>query len=115
VPSLAPSALEVSQADDPVQMTVMAYHVTIERTTECPTAVVEASTTWRAFRTLWPRLLDGVWAFLRFTPGLRAGGHNVMLSRNGLAEGEVAAEVGVQVTKDPQTGRFDVAVYWQLA
>jgi hypothetical protein len=77
----------------------MAYDVTIERTTECPTAVVKANTTWREFPTLWRTLLDDVWAFLRATPGLRTDGHNVMLYRNGLAEGEVAVEVGVQVTK----------------
>jgi effector-binding domain-containing protein len=73
--------------------------VTIERTTGCPTAVVKTSTTWREFPTLWGTLLDDVWAFLRATPGLRADGHNVMLYRNGLREGEVAVEVGVQVTR----------------
>jgi effector-binding domain-containing protein len=152
----------------------MAYEVTIQRTTECPTAVVKANTTWREFPTLWRTLLDDVWAFLRATPGLRTDGHNVMLYRSGLPESEVAVEVGVQVTKsfdatrrgvpstlpageaaatvhagtpaeigaahdavlawcsaqrreltgvrweiygdpDPQTGHFDVAVYWQLA
>ena len=77
----------------------MAYRVTIERTTACPTAVVKANTTWREFPTLWRTLLDDVWAFLRATPGLRAHGHNVMLYRNGTAEGEVAVEVGVQVTR----------------
>jgi effector-binding domain-containing protein len=152
----------------------MPYSVTIQRTTACPTAVVKANTTWREFPTLWRTLLDDVWAFLRATPGLRADGRNVMLYRNGQAEGEVAVEVGVQVTRsfeaagrvvpstlpageaaatvhggtpaeigaahdavlawcvaqrreltgvrweiygdpDPQTGHFDVAVYWQLA
>jgi effector-binding domain-containing protein len=152
----------------------MAYHVTGEETAACPTAVVKANTTWREFPTLWRMLLDDVWAFLRATPGLRADGHNVMLYRDGLSKGEVAVEVGVQVTKsfvaagrvvpstlpageaattvhrgtpkeigaahdavlawctaqrreltgvrweiygdpDPQTGHFDVAVYWQVA
>jgi len=152
----------------------MAYEVTIERTAESPTAVVKANTTWREFPTLWGTLLDDVWAFLRATPGLRTDGHNVMLYRNGRREGEVAVEVGVQVTgsfqatgrvvpstlpageaaatvhtgppseigaahdavvkwssaqrreltgvrwelygdPDPQTGHFDVAVYWQLS
>jgi effector-binding domain-containing protein len=133
----------------------------------------KVNTTWREFPTLWPALLDDVWAFLRSTPGLRTDGHNVMLYRNGPAEGEVAGEIGVQVTKsfngtgrvvpstlpaseaaatvhtgtppqigaahdavlawsaaqrreltgvrweiygdpDPQSGHFDVAVYWQL-
>jgi effector-binding domain-containing protein len=153
---------------------VTAYQVTIERTTECPTAVVKANTTWREFPTLWRTLLDEVWAFLRATPGLRTEGHNVMLYRNGVPGVEVAVEVGVQVTRsfaangrvvpstlpageaattvhagtpaeigaahdsvrawcteqrreltgvsweiygdpDPQTGHFDVGVYWQLA
>lgn len=77
----------------------MAGDVTIERTAECPTAVVKANTTWREFPTLWPTLLDEVWAFLRATPGLRADGHNVMLYRNGLSGVEVSVEVGVQVTR----------------
>jgi hypothetical protein len=38
-------------------------------------------------------------AFLRTTPGLRTEGHNVMLYRRGIREGEVAVEVGVQVTR----------------
>src|ERR1700724_1056324 len=71
----------------------MAHRVTIERTTECPTAVVKANTDWREFPTLWRTLLDDVWAFLRATPGLRAGGHNVMMYRGGLPKDEVASEV----------------------
>ena len=149
------------------------YDVTVERTTECPTAVVKANTTSREFPTLWPALLDEVWAFLRVTSGLRSHGHNVFLYKNDGSEVEFAVEVGVQVTKsfeaasrvvasripaaevattvhtgapaeigaahdavrawcsnhgreltgvswevygdpDPQTGHFDVAVYWQL-
>jgi effector-binding domain-containing protein len=152
---------------------VSGYDVTVERTTECPTAVVEAVTTWQEFPTLWRTLLDDVWAFLGSKPGLRGHGHNVMLYRN-LTDTEVAVEVGVQVTEsfgaagrvvpstlpageaattvhegtpseigaahsavrawcsahrrevtgvrweiygdpNPETGRFDVAVYWQLA
>jgi effector-binding domain-containing protein len=77
----------------------MAYDVTIERAAECPTAVVKANTTWREFPTLWRPMLDDVWAFLRAAPGLRADGHNVMLYRNGSSPGQVAVEVGVQVTK----------------
>ena len=77
----------------------MAYDVKIERTAECPTAVVKANTTWREFATLWPTFLDEVWAFLRSTPGLRTQGHNVMLYRHDVPEVEVAVEVGVQVTQ----------------
>jgi len=153
---------------------VATYDVTVERTAECPTAVVKANTTWREFPTLWRTLLDDVWAFLGSKPGLRAEGHNVMLYRHSLPDVEVAVEVGVRVTEsfkatrrvvpstlpageaattvhqgtpseigaahdavrawcsahrreltgvsweiygdpDPQTGHFDVAVYWQLA
>lgn len=148
--------------------------VTVERTRECPTAVIKADTTWREFPTLWQPLLTEVWAFLAATPGLKTDGHNVMLYRTGLPEFQVAVEVGVQVTRrfeatgrvvpstlpvgeaattvhrgapasigaahdavkawcsahgrdltgvsweiygdpDPQTGHFDVAVYWELA
>jgi effector-binding domain-containing protein len=77
----------------------MAYDVRIEHTTDCPTAVVKTNTTWREFPTLWRTQLDQVWAFLATRPGLRTGGHNVMLYRNGLPGIEVAVEVGVQVTK----------------
>jgi effector-binding domain-containing protein len=153
---------------------VSTYGVTVVRTTGCPTAVVKANTTWREFPTIWRALLDSVWAFLGSNPGLRAGGHNVMLYRTNLSDVKVEVEVGVQVTEsfkaagrvvpsalpageaattihegtpseigaaheavrawcsahrreltgvrwevygdpDPQTGHFDVAVYWQLA
>jgi effector-binding domain-containing protein len=76
----------------------MAYDVRIERTAECPTAVVKSDTTWRQFPALWPALLDDVWAFLATRPDLRADGHNVILYRNNVPEVEVAVEVGVQVT-----------------
>jgi hypothetical protein len=62
----------------------------IERTTECPTAVVKANTTWRAFPTLWRTLLDEVWVFLGATPGLRTEGHNIMLYRNDVPDVEIA-------------------------
>jgi effector-binding domain-containing protein len=87
-------------ADPPVAAgTAMAYDVTVERTRECPTAVVRANTTWREFPALWRTLLDEVWAFLSATPGLRTDGHNVMLYRRGVPGVEVAVEVGVQVTR----------------
>ncbi|TMG41375.1 MAG: AraC family transcriptional regulator [Chloroflexi bacterium] len=81
----------------------MAYQVRVERTTESPTAVVKANTTWREFPTLWRTLLDDVWAFLRSRPGLRTEGHNVMVYRNGVSGVEVAVEVGVQVTQSFET------------
>ena len=157
----------------PMPRTVTEYDVTVERTAECPIAVVRANTTWREFPTLWRGLLDDLWAFLRATPGLRTDGHNVFLYRNDCRGVDFAVEVGVQVTEsfeaagrvvpsrlpateaattvhtgapaqigaahdavrawcskqgreltgvswevygdpDPQTGHFDVAVYWQL-
>jgi len=76
----------------------MAYDVTIEQATACPTAVVKANTTWQEFPALWRTLLDEVWAFLGATPGLRSDGHNVMLYRHNVPGIEVAVEVGVQVT-----------------
>jgi effector-binding domain-containing protein len=80
-------------------MAMTEYHVTVERTTECPTAVVKANTTSRELPKLWRALLDEVWAFLRVTPGLRTDGHNVFLYKNDGSEVELAVEVGVQVTK----------------
>jgi effector-binding domain-containing protein len=152
----------------------MVSDVTIKRTAACPTAVVQAATTWKEFPTLWPTLLDEVWALLRTTPGLRADGHNVMVYRDNVPDAELAVEVGVQVNgpfapvgrvvpsslpasetattvhagapagirdahesvrawcaaqgrtptgvrweiygdSDPETGHFDVEVYWELA
>jgi effector-binding domain-containing protein len=84
----------------------MPSDVTIERTTECPTAVVKANTTSREYPTLWRTLLDEVWEFLRATPGLRTEGHNVMLYRRTFPDVEFAVEVGVQVTRSFEaTGR----------
>jgi effector-binding domain-containing protein len=77
----------------------VAYELIIERTTECPTGVVKANTTWRKFPTLWPAMLEELWAFLGATPGLHTEGHNAMLYRNDIPEVEVAVEVGVQVTE----------------
>jgi effector-binding domain-containing protein len=77
---------------------VTTYDLTIVRTAECPTAVVQANTTRREFPTLWGTLLDEVWAFLRATPGLWSHGHNVFLYRNDVRGAEFAVEVGVQVT-----------------
>jgi len=61
--------------------------------------VIKANTTWREFPTLWPTLLDEVWAFLGAMPTLRTEGHNLMLYRSGIPGVEVAVEVGVQVTE----------------
>ena len=75
----------------------MAYEVIIGRTAECPTAVVRANTSWRTFPTLWPAMLDEVWAFLDATPGLHTERHNILLYRHDIPEVEVAVEVAVEV------------------
>ena len=77
----------------------MPHDVAIRRTAPCPTAVVRATTTWPEFRTLWPTMLDEVWAFLGASPGLRTDGHNVMLYRDAGPGTELVVEVGVQVTR----------------
>ena len=77
----------------------MAYDVTVERLTVCPTAVVRADTTWQAFPALWPTLLGEVWSFLRTNPDLHTDGHNVMLYRRDVPGIELRVEVGVQVTR----------------
>ena len=80
--------------------------MTVRRTTECPTAVVKANTTWHEFPTLWRPMLDEVWPVIRADPGLWTTGHNVMLYRNDVPGVEVAVEVGVQVTRSfNATGR----------
>ncbi|HTJ59903.1 MAG TPA: PAS domain-containing sensor histidine kinase [Candidatus Saccharimonadales bacterium] len=75
---------------------MLTHDVSVERTTECATAVIRANTTWTELPTLWRVLLDPVWAFLRATPGLRTDGHNVMLYRHNVPDVELAVEVGVQ-------------------
>ena len=58
-----------------------------------PTAVIAAATTWTEFPTLWPKLLDEVYGFVR-GGGATQDGHNVMLYRDDVPN----VEVGVQVT-----------------
>ncbi len=55
-----------------------------------PTAVVAEATTWDAFPSRWPVLLDEVWAFVRRT-GLAAG-RNVMVYRDDVPHVEVGVE-----------------------
>jgi effector-binding domain-containing protein len=70
-----------------------------------PTAVVAATTTWRAFPALWPQLSDEVWACLRAN-GISGGCPNVMLYRDGPGPGEVRVEVGVELRQPCElTGR----------
>lgn len=74
----------------------MAVDVTVKTIEPTPTAVVAATTTWAQFPTLWGRLLDQVWTFLRSEApqGLYQRGHNIMLYKDDVPN----VEVGVQVS-----------------
>jgi effector-binding domain-containing protein len=54
--------------------------------------VVARATTWSEFPSLWGRLLDQVYAFLR-TSDVKQTGHNVMLYKDGVPNVEVGVEV----------------------
>jgi effector-binding domain-containing protein len=72
-----------------------------------PTAVVRATTTWAEYPSLWGKLLDDVWAFLRAPgcPVLKAG-HNVMLYLDDVPN----VEVGVEVSGPfPTAGRVEAS------
>jgi effector-binding domain-containing protein len=56
----------------------MDYEVAIVEIEARPTAVVPATTTWREFGAVWPRLSQEVWAQLR-AGGISRGCPNVML------------------------------------
>jgi effector-binding domain-containing protein len=79
----------------------MDYEVTATEVVARPTAVVAATTTWREFPTLWPGLLDEVWACLR-AGGIDRGCRNVMLYRDDVPRVEVGVELGQPC---PLTGR----------
>jgi effector-binding domain-containing protein len=68
------------------------YPVSVKTVAAQPTAVIAAATTWAEFPTLWPTLLDEVYAFVR-SGGATQDGHNVMLYRDDVPN----VEVGVQV------------------
>jgi len=70
------------------------YSVSVTTAVEQPTAIVAAATTWSQFPTLWPILLDEVYAFVRHG-GATQSGHNVMLYRDDVPN----VEVGVQVAE----------------
>jgi effector-binding domain-containing protein len=69
------------------------YPVSVKTAVAQPTAVVAATTTWAEYSTLWPVLLDEVYAFVR-AGGATQDGHNVMLYLDDVPN----VEVGVQVT-----------------
>jgi effector-binding domain-containing protein len=72
--------------------------VRLVRTAATPTAVVAEATTWEAFPSRWPVLLDEVWAFVRRS-GLDAG-RNVMLYRDDVPHVEVGVEARSPVAGD---------------
>jgi effector-binding domain-containing protein len=69
------------------------YPVSVETRTAQPIAVIPAETTWAEYPSLWPKLLDEVYEFVR-AGGATQDGHNVMLYRDDVPN----VEVGVQVT-----------------
>ena len=73
-------------------MAVAFYPVSVKTVAAQQTAVIAAATTWAEFPTLWPTLLDEVYAFVR-SGGATQDGHNVMLYRDDVPN----VEVGVQV------------------
>jgi effector-binding domain-containing protein len=74
-------------------VTVAFYPVSVKAAVAQPIAVVAATTTWAEYPTLWPMLLDEVYAFVR-AGGATQEGHNVMLYLDDVPN----VEVGVQVT-----------------
>jgi effector-binding domain-containing protein len=85
----------------------MTHDVRLVHATSRPTAVVRATTTWAEYPSLWGRLLDDVWAFLR-SEGcpVRVSGHNVMLYLDDVPH----VEVGVEVSGPfPTTGRVEAS------
>jgi effector-binding domain-containing protein len=78
--------------DSPTLVSAMSYQVTIADVAARPTAVVQATTTWTEFPTLWKVLLDEVWACLHAC-GIRSGCRNVMLYRDDVPHVEVGVEL----------------------
>jgi effector-binding domain-containing protein len=75
----------------------MAYSVTQTTVSEHPTAVVVAATTWDAYPSLWPQLLDEVWAVARSTDAI-VPGRNVMLYKDDVPNVEVGVLVDEPIT-----------------
>ncbi len=68
--------------------------VTLRTVPEALTGVVAETTTWAEYPTVWRRLLDEVWAFIR-AGGAAKHGHNVML----YLDDTPRVEIGVQVAE----------------
>jgi effector-binding domain-containing protein len=69
------------------------YEIVVRPTAASATAVVAQATSWDEFPSLWPVLLDEVYAFVR-AGGATQDGHNVMLYVDDVPN----VEVGIQVT-----------------
>ncbi len=79
----------------------MSYVVREVETPGEPIAVVAASTTWEAFPTLWPRLLDTVWTAVRSNDEITPN-RNVMLYKDDVPNVEIGVEVAEPI---PDLGR----------
>jgi effector-binding domain-containing protein len=69
----------------------MAYEVLESVVPAHPTAVIAETTTWDAYPTLWPRLLDEVWVAVRSATSVTPG-RNVMLYKDDVPSVEVGVE-----------------------
>lgn len=84
----------------------MTHEVRCVDVAERPTAVVAATTTWDAFPSVWPGLLDEVWACLR-AGGVTSGCRNVMVYLDDRPRIEVGVELGMPY---PLVGRVTSSV-----
>src|ERR1700689_189980 len=62
-----------------------------------PPAVIAEATTWSAFPSLWPRLLDTVWTAVRSSEEITPN-RNVMLYLDDVPNVEVGVEVGEPIS-----------------
>lgn len=76
----------------------MSYAVREVDTPGQPTAVVVEATTWDIFPTLWPRLLDTVWAAVRSRNEIKPN-RNVMLYKDDVPNIEIGVEVEESIPK----------------
>jgi effector-binding domain-containing protein len=79
----------------------MSYAVREVDTPAQPTAVVVETTSWEAFPTLWPHLLETVWAAVRSKDEITPN-RNVMLYKDVVPNVEIGVEVGESM---PAIGR----------
>ena len=70
----------------------MGYEVSVQTVAAQPTAVVPARTTWPQFPSVWPGLLDEVWAQVD-AAGLSRHCRNVMLYRDDVPNVEIGVEL----------------------